>query len=85
MADLQNTTVALGDGGRIVIPSVYRRALGLRRGEQMVLRLEGKELRIQSRAEALRDARAVVRKYVKPSVSLVKALVAERRKESARE
>ena len=85
MAANENMTVTLADGGRLVIPAPYRRALGLKPGDQVVLRLEGNELRLRSRAEALRQARAIVRKHIKPPVSLVDELIAERRKESARE
>jgi AbrB family looped-hinge helix DNA binding protein len=44
----------LGEGGRIVIPAEYRQALGLQVGDEVILRLEGKELRIFTLNQAIR-------------------------------
>lgn len=78
-------TVELGAGGRLVIPAPMREALGMKSGDRLNVRLEGRELRIYSLAEGLRRARAIVRKFVPEGVSLVDELIADRRREAERE
>jgi AbrB family looped-hinge helix DNA binding protein len=75
----------LGSDGRIVLPAVVRRALGLRPGDQLIVDVEGREIRLVTVAEAARRAQELVRRYVDPGESLAESLVAERRKESADE
>jgi AbrB family looped-hinge helix DNA binding protein len=75
----------LGSDGRIVLPAVVRRALGLRPGDQLIVDVEGQEIRLVTVAEAARRAQELVRRYVDPGESLVESLVAERRRESADE
>jgi len=75
----------LGSDGRIVLPAVVRRALGLRPGDQLIVDVEGQEIRLVTVAEAARRAQELVRRYVDPGESLAESLVAERRRESADE
>jgi len=71
--------------GRIVLPAPVRRQLGVGPGDDVVLRLEHGGVRVTSRAAAIREAQALVRRHVKPGVSLVRDLLALRREESARD
>jgi AbrB family looped-hinge helix DNA binding protein len=73
----------LGSDGRIVLPAVVRRALGLRPGDQLIVDVEGQEIRLVTVAEAARRAQELVSRYVDPGESLAESLVAERRRESA--
>lgn len=73
----------INENGRVVIPASFREALGIRAGDELVLRLENDELRITTMKQRLERARALVRKYVKPDRSLVDELISERR-EAAR-
>ena len=73
----------INENGRVVIPAPFREALGIRAGDELVLRLEDDELRISTMKQRLEQARKLVRKYVKPGRSLVDELIAERR-EAAR-
>jgi AbrB family looped-hinge helix DNA binding protein len=73
------------EGGRIVIPSEYRRALGLCAGDTVHLRLEDGEIRVFTLEHAIRKAQELVRQYVPEGVSLVDELIAERRAEAERE
>ncbi|HET8824476.1 MAG TPA: AbrB/MazE/SpoVT family DNA-binding domain-containing protein [Terriglobales bacterium] len=73
----------INENGRVVIPASFREALGIRAGDELVLRLENDELRITTMKQRLERARALVRKYVKPGRSLVDELISERR-EAAR-
>src|SRR5262245_61223147 len=75
----------IAQGGRLVIPAEYRRALGLREGDEVILRLVDSELRITGRSEAVRKAQAAIRKHVPEGRSLVQQLIEERRREGARE
>lgn len=75
----------IGKGGRVVIPAEVRRRMGVQEGDDVVLRLEGEELRIFTPRQAVRSAQARVRRYVPAGVSLVDELLAERRREAADE
>jgi len=79
------TRTSLGKGGRLVIPAPYRKALGLKAGDPVVVRLEGKEIRILTPEQALERAQEIVSKYVAKDRSLVKELIKERRGEAKRE
>jgi AbrB family looped-hinge helix DNA binding protein len=81
----KEVNVAIGPGGRIVIPAPYRNALGLSEGDQVMLSLGDDEVRIASRAARIRAAQDLVAKYVPQDVDLVDELIAERRREAARE
>ena len=72
----------LAQGGRIVIPAEYRRALGLQVGDEVVLRLEDGELRISTLGQAIKQAQELVRRYIPEGRSLVDELIAERRNEA---
>lgn len=71
--------------GRVVIPAAYRSLLGIDGGGPVLLVREEGELRLLSRDAAVRRAQQMVAKYVPKKVSLVDELIAERRREAARE
>lgn len=76
----------IGEGGRLVIPAHLRRRLGLAVGDDaLLIETRDGELRLTTPEAGLRHARALVRRYVKPSESLVEELLAERRQEARRE
>jgi len=68
----------LNENGRLVIPASFRKALGINPGDEVVLRLEDDELRITTLKHRIARAQRLVRKYVKPGVSLADELIAER-------
>ena len=72
-------------GGRIVIPADFRRGLGADVGDEVILRLTGREVHILTRSEAIRKAQALVRNAIPSRRSLVKELLRERRREAKRE
>jgi AbrB family looped-hinge helix DNA binding protein len=82
---MNETSTKISHGGRVVIPAQHRRALGLKTGDEVILRLVDGELHILSRAEAVRRAQDMVRRHNKKGRSLVKELAAARRAEAARE
>lgn len=75
----------IGSGGRIVIPGAFRKALGLRPGDEVVLLLEDGELRILTKEQAIRRAQVIVRKHVQSGRRLAEELIEERRAEARRE
>ncbi len=71
----------LAEGGRIVIPVEYRQALGIRVGDEVILRLEDGEVRIFTPQQAIKHAQELVSQYIKQGRSLADELLAERRAE----
>ena len=77
--------VAVGPGGRIVIPAVYRQALGIEEGDSLILRYEGDSVRVVSHSAEVERVRELIARHVPEGVSLVDELIAERRREAGRE
>ncbi len=75
----------LNANGRVVIPAAFRRALGMAPGDEVVLQLQGTEVRLWPARMALEEARKLVRAYVPRGKSLVDELITERKKEARRE
>jgi AbrB family looped-hinge helix DNA binding protein len=75
----------INENGRVVIPASFRRALDIRPGETLVLRVEDQELRITTLRQRLAKAQQLVRKRVAPTTSLVDELISERRRAAQRE
>ena len=79
------TRMRVNENGRVVIPASYRKALGIKAGDEVILRMEDDELRITTMKRRLERARRRIREYVKPGVSLADELIAERREAAKRE
>ena len=74
----------IGEGGRIVIPARYRKALGLKPGDEVLLVLEEGEVRVLTPQRAVQRAQTLVRRYIPEGRPLVEELLQERREEPAR-
>jgi AbrB family looped-hinge helix DNA binding protein len=72
------------EGGRLVIPAEYRRALGLKPGDEVLLSLEDGEIRVVSTRQAVARAQTLLRRYIPKGRSLSEELIKERREEAAR-
>jgi AbrB family looped-hinge helix DNA binding protein len=79
------TRQRVNENGRVVIPAAFRKALGIKIGDEVVLRMEDDELRITTLKRRVERAQRLVRKHVKPGASLVDELIAERRKAAQNE
>ncbi len=79
------TRTRINENGRVVIPASYRKALGIKAGDEVILRMEDDELRITTMRRRIERAQRLVRKYVKPGTPLVDELIAERREAANRE
>lgn len=82
---MQQSSTKVDRHGRVVIPAEYRRALGLREGDEVMLQLDDGALRIFTRSEAIRRAQELVTKRTQGERSLVDELITERRAETAHE
>lgn len=79
------TRIRLGEDGQIVIPEKHRKALGVEPGDRMTISFVDGGLRITTWKQALARLQEEFRRRVPPGVSLVDELIAERRREAARE
>lgn len=81
----QRTKLKISENGRVVIPADFRKALGVASGGEIILRWEDDELRITTMRQHIERAQRRSKRYVKPGVSLVEELIAERREAGRRE
>jgi AbrB family looped-hinge helix DNA binding protein len=72
------TRMRVNENGRVVIPASFRERLGIRVGDEVVLRIQDDELRISTLKHNIERAQRLVRKHVKAGTSLVDELIAER-------
>lgn len=78
------TRLRVNENGRVVIPASFRKALGIKIGDEIVLRIENEELRITTMKRRIEQAQRLIRSRLKPGRSLVDELLKERR-EAARD
>jgi AbrB family looped-hinge helix DNA binding protein len=81
MKEQRQKTIRVAKGGRITIPAEVRQRLGMEVGTDLVMAVEGDHATIMSAKAARRRARQLVRRYVKPGVSLSEELMVERNEE----
>ena len=78
--------VKLGEAGRLVIPAALRQQMGIRPGDELLLRVgEDGELKVIGRMQAIRRIQAYAQQFKKPGESVVDELIAEREAEARRE
>ncbi len=82
---LPEVRVKVGPEGRLLIPAAYRKALGLRAGDTVVLREQDGRVEILTAAQKRDRARGVISRYVSDDVSLADSLIEDRRAEAERE
>ncbi len=75
----------VSENGGIVIPASFRKALGIRSGDEVVLRIQEGELRMTTQQRRIERAQTRARRYLKPGTSLVDELIAERRQAASNE
>src|SRR5260370_25100884 len=72
------TRMRVNENGRVVIPASFRKRLGIRVGDEVVLQIHDDELRITTLKRNIERAQRLFRKHVKPGTSLVDELISER-------
>lgn len=80
---MSDVRAKLEKSGRIVLPALFRRAIGVEAGDEVVLRLEGDEVRVLGARTALARAKATVQRYAGRK-QLTGRLIAMRRAEAKR-
>ncbi len=81
---MDQTTAKIDQRGRVVIPAKFRKQLGWRRGDEVILRMEDGRLALFTREQALKRLQKYVCDLVPPEVSLSEELIRDRRLEAAR-
>ena len=76
------TRIQIHKGGRLVVPVKLRKALNIKVGDQVVMRLEKDSIRLIPVRQAVSLAQNVVRQYVPQGISLVDELIEARREEA---
>ena len=84
-AGRQSRRVRIDPAGRVVVPAGFRKALGIRSGQELMLSLDDGVLRLQTIDVALDRVRLIARSKRKGRGSVVEQFIAERRAEAARE
>ena len=78
--------VKIIEGGKLVIPASMRKAMGIVRGDTVVVELlSDGELPVRPLASAIREVQAIVRKSVRRDRSLAEELMRERKQDAVRE
>lgn len=83
MSDFIRTKVT--DAGRVVIPARFRKAFGIREGEDVVFSTDEHGIRITPLRQAVRQAQDYFASLAPAGVSLSDELLRERREEAARD
>ena len=79
-------TARINQQGRIVIPAECRVAAGLKAGDELIVEAVGEgELRLSTPRQAIKEAQAIVARYLKKGDRPVEELIEHRRAEAARE
>jgi AbrB family looped-hinge helix DNA binding protein len=76
------TKAKIVKGGKISIPSLYRKALNIKEGDEIVFNLHNDELTLSPVKAKLKKVRDMINKYYPTNESLVDKLITERRAEA---
>ena len=79
---LRAVRARLGENGRVVVPAVFRKLLGLKIGDPLVVRLDEDGFRIASRRAAVRAAQRMIGGRVPKGALPTKRLFSMRRAEA---
>ena len=84
---MEQTTIRakVTEGGRIVIPAKFRKALGIEVGKTVSMTLKEGSLSISTKEAAFRKIEKMMRNKIKPGHSVVDEFLRERRQDAAHE
>jgi len=85
MRQMPSFRTRIGPSGRLVIPALYRKELGLKAGDEVVLKVEDHELKISTLKHCVERVQALVRRYNRKGEKLSDSLIRERRRLAAKE
>jgi len=81
----QEIRLRLSENGRVVIPAHIRKELGVEAGGEILLERQKNGYRLTTRRQRIKEAKEALRRYIKPGVSMVDELIAERREAAKNE
>jgi AbrB family looped-hinge helix DNA binding protein len=81
----QSTRVRVDTAGRVVIPAELRQKLGIKAGEDLLLRQDEHGIHLQTFAQAVKAVQEVFAPYRPAGKSVVDELIREREEEARRE
>lgn len=81
----ESERITIDAAGRLVVPRKFRKAMGIRGPQQLVVGLEGDTLRLRTTDGAIRRYQDLARRRKRTAGSVVDAFIEERRNEAARE
>ena len=82
---MDSVRTKVGQGGRIVLPAEFRKAMGIKPGDEVILAMKDGEVRVFTRQAAIKRAQGMLRRYIPEGRSLSDELIQERRAEAAGE
>jgi AbrB family looped-hinge helix DNA binding protein len=82
---MKDVSVKLGEGGRVVIPAEFRKALGIDVGDELILHMENGTIVLLTRKQAIHYVQEQMAKYKVTGRQLSEEIIAERRKEAENE
>lgn len=82
---MEEVRTKIGDAGGLFLPAEYQEFLGIKPGDEVILKPISGEIRIVPVRQAIQRARELVRKYVPTGSRLAEALIQDRREEAERE
>jgi len=83
---MEQFTLHIDNQGRVMLPAWWRKKEGIDPSTELCVAVtEEGALVVETRAQGLRRARALLRKYIPEGVNLSDELIADRRVEAARE
>jgi AbrB family looped-hinge helix DNA binding protein len=82
---IEGIQARINENGRIVIPAVIRKGMGLKLGDSVVMSLEDGVLRIEPQKARIRRVPQSLSKLIPADRVLSEEIIAERREEARRE
>jgi AbrB family looped-hinge helix DNA binding protein len=82
---MKSIVTRIDASGRLSIPAMHRKALGLEQGGPVVIALEGDEVRIRSAARVMAELQAEAARFLSHAGASVDAFIAQRRAEAWRD
>ena len=83
---MEQFTVAVDASGRILLPAKVRKQLKLKKGSELIARLDKQQLVLNTRAEAIRQVQEFFARYRPTGGKLLSdELIEDRRREARRE
>jgi antitoxin PrlF len=81
----RSVTSRINENGRVVIPAVIRRQMGLQAGDAVVMEVQDGVLRIEPHRARIRRIQESLGRLIPPGRCLSDELIADRREEARRE